>query len=621
MLVHLARCGLGAIIILAVLGAGPSLAATHTVQGLALYGEPKYGPGFKHLDYVNALAPKGGTVRFAGTGTYDSFNPFSPRGVPAINIINITLLYDRLMEPSFDELQSQYGMVAESLTYPDDYAWAEYKIRPNARWQDGTPITSEDVVFSYEVQRDKGSPAFAFSVQDVAKAEAIGPRTVKFTFKEKNNRRSLVSLGLLTIVPKHYWQSRDFSAPVVEPPLTSGAYKITSFDLGRSITLERDPNYWGKDVPINVGRFNFDKIIYEFYRDPTTAFEGFKAGDTDIRFETSQKLWATAYNFPSFVHHQVVRGVIAQQSGFNHQAYYFNLRRAKFKDPALREALGYAFDFTWMNKNLFYNSLVRSENYFGYPGTALAANGLPTQRELALLEPFRKQLPSRVFTQAIHLPDTDGTQQGLRNNLRIAAKLLADAGYTMKDGTLRFPKSGEPVAFEVLMGDPSYQTATEQWAANLKLLGITVTSRLVDLPQFIERQHKFDYDAMVTFRPAPPLPGPELRNSWESFAADMPASPAWVGIKSPVVDALVEKIIASQTMDELLTSVHALDRVLSWNFYSLPLYSVGGKTWVAYWDRFGRPNPESPFGWPWLNTWWVDPHKDSILRSSIAAPN
>ncbi|MFZ1988922.1 MAG: ABC transporter substrate-binding protein, partial [Alphaproteobacteria bacterium] len=244
----------------------------HTVHGLALYGEPKYGPEFKHLDYVNPNAPKGGTVRFSGSGTlsaagtYDSFNPFSPRGVPAINIINLTLLYDRLMEPSFDELQSQYGMIAESLTYPDDYAWAEYKIRPNARWHDGTPITAEDAVFSFEVMRDKGSPAFAYGIDDVAKAEVTAPRTVRFTFKQKNNRRSLVALGLLTIVPKHYWQSRDFSAPVVDPPLTSGPYKITSFELGRSVTMERVPNYWGKDVPINVGRFNFDKIVYQYYR-------------------------------------------------------------------------------------------------------------------------------------------------------------------------------------------------------------------------------------------------------------------------------------------------------------------------------------------------------------------
>ncbi|MFZ1989561.1 MAG: ABC transporter substrate-binding protein, partial [Alphaproteobacteria bacterium] len=378
--------------------------------------------------------------------------------------------------------------------------------------------------------------------------------------------------------------------------------------------------YWGKDVPINVGRFNFDKIIYEYYRDSTVAFEGFKAGDTDIRFEASQKLWAAAYNFPAFTHHQVIRDVIAQQSGFNHQAYYYNLRRTKLKDPVLREALGYAFDFTWMNKNLFYGSLVRSENYFGYPGTELAASGLPTAAELALLEPYRKQLPPRVFTQPVHLPDTDGTQESLRNNLRVAAKLLSDAGYKMKDGKLRFPKSDVPVEFEVMMSDPNYQLATNQWAENLKLLGITATIRLVDLPQFIERQHKFDYDVMVTFRPAPPLPGPELRNGWESFAADVPSSPAWVGVKSPVVDALVEKVISARTMDEVLTSVHALDRVLSWNFYSLPLYSVGGKTWVAYWDRFGRPKPESAFGWPWLNTWWIDSKKDSVLRTSTGEP-
>ncbi len=608
------------LVLLGAARAAPAAPAIHTVQGLALYGEPKYGPNFKHLDYVDPAAPKGGTVRFASVGTYDSFNPFSPRGVSAINIQNITLLYDRLMEPSFDELQSQYGMVAESVTYPDDYAWAEYKLRPNARWHDGTPITAEDVVFSFEAQRDKGSPAFAFSVQDVAKAEVIGPRTVRFTFKQKNNRHSLVALGLLTIVPKHYWQGRDFSAPVVTPPLTSGAYKITSFDLGHSITMERVPNYWGKDVPMNVGRFNFGKIIYEFYRDPTVAFEGFKAGDTDIRFETSQKLWATAYNFPAFTHHQVVRDVIAQQSGFRREAYYFNLRRAKLKDPVLREALGYAFDFTWMNKNLFYNSLVRSENYFGYPGTALAAKGLPTAGELALLNPYRKELPSRVFTQPVHVPDTDGTQEGLRNNLRIAAKLLADAGYKMKDGKLRYPNSDQPVEFEVLMGDPGYERATNQWAVDLKLLGITVTTRLVDLAQFIEREHKFDYDVIVTFRPAPPLPGPELRNAWELFAADVPSSPSWVGVKNPVVDALVEKIISAKTMNEILTSVHALDRVLTWNFYSLPLYSVGGKTWVAYWDRFGRPKPESPFGWPWLNTWWIDSHKDAVLRSTVGAP-
>jgi microcin C transport system substrate-binding protein len=593
----------------------------HTVTGFALYGEPKYGPDFKHFDYVNPDAPKGGTVHLTQVGTYDSLNPYATRGVPAINILNITMLYDRLMEVSYDERQSQYGLLAKTLTYPDNYAWAEYTLRKTARWHDGTPITPQDVVFTFDFLKNHATPVFSSLVSEVAKAEITGPRSVKFTFEKPGNRRALVNLGLMAVIPEHYWKGKDPTQPAVTPPLTSGPYKVSSFEIGRSYTLKRDPNYWGKDLPVNVGRFNYGKVVTDYYRDPTVEFEAFKAGDADLHFESSPKNWATAYTFPAAKKHQIVRSVIKLKSGFQFQAYFFNLRHPLFQDPVLREALAYAFDFAWMNKNLFYGAMERTESYFGYQGSELAESGLPSTRELALLEPYRSQVPKRVFSQAFRLPDTDGTEEGLRNNLRTAAEMLRKAGYVMQGGKLISPRTHKPVAFEVLMSNPGYQGVTEHWAQNLSLLGITVHPRVVDVTQFVQRRNNRSFDVIATLVPMGPYPGQEQRQVWGSAAADQAGSYNFDGVKNPVVDALIDKLASATSAAGLVAATHALDRVLAWNYYTIPLYSTGGRVDVAYWSRFGRPNPDAPFGWPWLTNWWIDPAADAALKTARGGAN
>lgn len=600
-------------------GASKAAAKIITSYGYSLYGKLNHPAGFTHFDYANPDAPKGGTVHMTGFGgNYDSFNPFSPRGRSGVSFYTLTLLYDSMMRTSLDETSAQYCYLCESVSYPDDYTWIEFKMRKTARWHDGKPITPEDVVFSFDTIRNHASPMYRQGLAEVAKAEITGPWTVRFTFNAPNRRLAL-NLGFMPMLAKHYWQGHEFEAPIVTPPLTSGPYKISSFDLGHSYTLTRVKDYWAKDLPVNKGQFNYDKIIYDFYRDSLVAFEAFKAGDVDVRWETSQKNWATAYVWPAAKHKEVRKATLPRRDTALYQGFFYNLRRPLFQDPVLREALGYAFDFSWINKNLLYGLMVRTKSYF--TSTDLGARGLPSAEELKLLEPFRSQLPPRVFTSAFNPPDTDGTEKGLRNNLRTAAQMLSKAGYVVKDGKLISPKTKMPVTFEILMADPGFERVTNHWAENLKLIGITVNLRVVDLSQYLARTSKFDFDMIVGLIPFLPAPGTEIRNLWNSKAADIPRSFNWSGIKNPAVDALVEKVIAAKTQPELIAATRALDRVLLWNFYSIPEYSSGGVMGVAYWDRFGRPDKETWSGFPYQSTWWIDPAKDAALKAARGTSN
>ena len=599
--------------------ATPAKQSIHTSYAVSLYGQPKYPADFKHFDYVNPNAPKGGTIKQAGLGSYDSFNPFALRGTSAINILNQNLTYDSLMTIGFDERATQYCLLAESVTYPDDYSWIEYKLRPNAKWHDGVPITVDDVIFTFNTMSQHASPLYRALLQEIDKVEATGPRTVRFTFKEAGNRRHLLTAGGIAIIPKHYWQGKDFEAPMITPPLTSGPYEVSSFELGRTFTFKRVANYWGKDLPVNVGRHNYDQMITDYYRDSTVTFEAFKAGAYDLRLELSPKDWSVGYIFPAYKHGDVVKDAIKSDQGFLYTGFFYNLRRPLFQDPVLREALAYAFDFKWMNKNLFYDFFIRTRSYFG--NDELAAHGLPSPAELKLLEPYRSQLPPRVFTQEYNPPDTDGTDQGLRNNLRIAMQMLNKAGYVQQNGKLISPKTHQPVAFEILLADPALQLVSGHWADNLKLLGIDVTMHSLDLPRYIKQTQDYDFDVIVGIAGTlTDSPGREQRSYFGSKAADTKGSLNYSGIKNPVVDVLLDKLATTQTKEDLLTTVHALDRVLMWNFYSVPHYSSDSIK-IAYWDRFGKPKIHQSFGVGYNDTWWIDPQKDAAVRAAQGTSN
>lgn len=620
----------------AVLGAAASLAfsqpvlseaaaqpapATHTASAFALHGTPKYPAGFQHFDFVNPDAPKSGSVHLEQLGTYDSFNQYSVRGSAHIML---PIIYDTLMVPSGDEPATVYGLVAQTFTYPDDFSWVEFTLNPKATWHDGQPITAEDVIFSVQMMQSPGTnPTIAGNFTDIAKAEALGPRKVRFTFKRAGNPADIIDASSLPLLPKHFWQGKDFSAPIVTPPLSSGPYKIGAFELGRSITYARVKDYWAKDLPVMRGRYNYDALVYNFFRDQTVAFEAFKAGQTDIRWESNLQAWQQGYDWPAAKAGLVKQIRLPVDGGVLFSGFFFNLRKPMFQDERVREALNYAFDFNWANKNLYYGLMRRQLSYFGPNNRAAAGRGLPSPAELKLLEPLRAEVPARVFTQPVALPETDGTQESLRNNLRIAAGMLRDAGYVMKGGKLVNAKSGQPLSFSILSAAGAAPTLTEAWIANLKLLGIDASIRQVDSVQFQNLLRHFDFEVVSFWVPQIGTPGAEQRARWGSSAADDPGSYNYMGIKNHAVDVLIEDVVAAKGEDDYLAALHALDRVLMWNFYCVPQFNGGNQLLIGYWDRFGRPKSEPAFGQPYTSVWWVDPAKDAQVvaaRGGVAAP-
>lgn len=597
--------------------------ATHTATAFALHGEPKYPANFSHFDYVNPNAPKGGTVRLEQPGTYDTFNPYIVRGAPHVGITQL-FTYDTLMIPSGDEPATQYGLVAQSLTWPDDYSWVEFDLNPKAKWHDGTPLTSNDVVFSVNtLQAPYTSPSIKGNFTEIAKAEALGPHKVRFTFKESGNKALIINASRLPILPKRYWQGKDFTVPTIVPPLTSGPYMIGTFELGRSITYERVKDYWAKDLPVMRGRYNFDKLVYNFFRDQTVALESFKAGQTDIRWESNAQEWVKGYNWPAVQQGLVKKARIKTDGGVLFSGFFFNLRKPIFQDIRVREALNYAFDFNWANKNIYYGMMRRQVSYFGPNDRAAAGHGLPSAAELKYLEPLRSEVPPRVFTQPVALPETDGTQEGLRNNLRVAAGLLQQAGYVMKNGTLVNAKTGQPLSFEILAAAGVAPTLTNAWIANLKLLGVSARLRQVDAVQFQNRLKNFDYEVQSFWIVQVGTPGSEQRARWGSESADQPGSFNYMGIKNHAVDVLIDDVVKADSQEDYLAALHALDRVLMWNFYCVTQFHGGNVINVGYWDRFGRPAIEPPFNQGYTSVWWIDPAKDARVmaaRTGVRTP-
>ena len=586
-------------------------------HGIAMHGDLKYGPDFEHFDYVNPTASKGGAVRLAALGTFDSFNPFIVKGNTATGLGRI---YDTLLIASADEPFSEYGLLAEKVETPADRSWVAFTLRPEARWHDGRPVTVDDVMWTFETLRTKGQPFYRAYYASVDTVEKVGERTVKFTFKPGENRELPLILGQLVVLPKHYWEGRSFDKTTLDPPLGSGAYTIEDFEPGRHVQYRRVDDYWGKELPVNVGRDNFDVIRYDYYRDGTVAVEAFKAGEYDFRMENSSKGWATAYDFPAVTNGVVKKDEIPHDRPSGMQGFAFNSRRPLFQDPRVRQALGYAFDFEWSNRTLFYGQYTRTRSYFD--NSELAATGLPSEAERTILEPYRARLPDEVFTAVYEPPVTDGSGN-IRANLRQAATLLRDAGWRVDKDTrkLTHAESGQTMEFEILLVSPLFERVVLPFVKNLERLGIAATVRTVDTAQYRRRLDDFDFDLIVGSWGQSLSPGNEQRSFWGSTFADRQGSQNLIGIMDPVVDELIKGVIAAPDRTSLINQVHALDRVLQWGYWVVPHWHIPYDR-LAYWDKFGRP-VMTPAQGVQFDTWWVDPEKAATLearKSGLSKP-
>ncbi len=584
--------------------AEPKVTVSH---GLTLLETLKYGPDFKHLDYVNPDAPKGGTVKRFTIGTFDTFNPFIIKGNAAAGI---GFVFETLMTSAPDEISAEYGLIARSIEVPDDLSYATFDLRPEARFHDGTPITADDVIYTFNALKEKGRPFYRFYYANISRAVKLSKHKVKFEFTGPPNRELPQITGQLSVLPKHYWEKRDFSKTTLKPPIGSGPYRISRFEPGRFVEYERVADYWGRDLPINKGRYNFDRMRFDYYRDQTVALEAFKAHQYDFRVENASLIWATGYDFPARRVGTAKLDEVAHSQPTGLSAFIFNLRRTKFQDRSLREALAYAFDFEWSNNNLFYGQYRRTKSYFS--NSELAARELPSKDELAILEPYRGRIPDEVFTRVYEPPKTDGSGR-IRRNLRTATRILRKAGWRIADGKLIDPATGKPLEFEILLVSPLFERIVAPFIRNLKRLGVEARLRTVDQSQYINRIRAFDFDMITSGWGQSESPGNEQRDFWSSTAADRPGSRNLIGLDDLVIDELIEKIVAARDRKSLITATRALDRVLLWGHYVVPQWHLKFDR-IAYWDMFGRPAKDPKYGVDFMS-WWIDPAKAASLDS------
>lgn len=584
--------GLGLLVILLV-GAFAARADTH---GIAMHGEPKYPPGFAHFDYVNPDAPKGGRLRLAAIGGFDSLNPFIIKGEAAKSL---GLTFESLMARSQDEPFSLYGLLAGSVDVAPDRSWITFTLRPEARFSDGKPVTVDDVVFTYETLRSKGRPNHRLFYRQVASVTRPGPNKVKFDFGSGENRELALILGLMPILPKHFFAGRDFERTGLDAIPGSGPYEVVELEPGRLISYRRRSDYWGLSLAPNRGRYNFDRIDYTYYRDAGVALMAFKSGDYDLRFEHDPARWATLYDFPAVAAGDVVKEEVIHGLTQGMRGFAFNTRRPMFADPRVRAALAYAFDFDWANRSLFHGAYRQSASYFS--NSDLAAVGPPSAGELALLEPWRGRVPDEVFGPAYAPPFADGPA-GLRRNLKQAFKLLTEAGWLVRDGRLVGAKSGRPMTFEILLADPRDERIALAFAQNLERLGITARIRTADAAQYERRRRAFDFDIILTDWYQSLSPGSEQLYYWGSVEADIEGSRNYVGVRDPAVDAMVGHLTAARTRPELIAATRALDRILLWSHYVVPLYHDTVER-VAYWHGVAHPAVVPLYGHQ-LTTWW-----------------
>ncbi|WIW45720.1 extracellular solute-binding protein [Bradyrhizobium sp. 62B] len=581
-------------------------------HALSLFGKVKYPADFKRFDYVNPEAPKGGIARQIAVGTFDNFN-IVVSGVKGQIAGAVAFIYESLTTASLDEVSTEYGALAEAVSHPDDFSFVTYRLRPQAKWHDGKPVTPDDVIFSLDSFK-KHHPMYSAYYSHVVRAEKVGEREVKFVFDAPGNRELPQIVGQLTVLPKHWWEGtdaqgrkRDVSATTLEVPLGSGPYKIKDFVAGRSIALERVREYWGRDLPANVGRNNFDELRYEYFRDATVAIEAFKADQVDWRTENSAKNWATAYDFPAVSEKRVILEEFANRSSGVMQAFVPNLRRGKFSDPRVRRALNYAFDFEEMNKQIFFGQYKRISSYFDGIDE-LMATGLPQGKELEILETVRAQVPPEVFTTAYTNP-VGGSPEAVRDNLREALRLFKEAGYEVRDRKLIDVKTGAQFTLELLNSDPSFERITLFYKPSLERLGIAVSVRTVDPTQYENRTREWDFDIVTNSWGESQSPGNEQREFWSSKTADIAGSRNIAGIKNPAIDKLIERVIYASDRDDLVAATKALDRVLLWNHYVVPQWNYP-KVRTARWDRFGRPSELPKYGQPGFPfIWWYDADK------------
>jgi microcin C transport system substrate-binding protein len=579
-------------------------------HALSLFGDIKYPADFKRFDYVNPDAPKGGIARMISIGTFDNFN-IAVMGVKGSIAQAALLVNEALMTKSQDEVVTEYGLLAEAAAHPDDFSWVIYRLRKEARWHDGKPVTPDDVIFSMEVLK-KYSPMYASYYRHVIKTEKSGERDIKFSFDATGNRELPTIVGELPVLPKHYWEGtdsqgrkRDISATALEPPLGSGPYRIKEFVAGRSVRLERVKDYWGANLPVRIGQDNFDEMRFEYFRDNLVALEAFKADQADWISENSAKQWATQYDFPAVAEKRVVKEEFPINDSGRMQAFVLNLRREQFKDARLRRAFNYAFDFEEMNKQLFYGQYKRINSYF--EGTELASSGLPEGTELEILETVRDKVPADVFSKP-YVNSVGGNPESVRANLRESARLLKEAGFEVRDQKL-VDAAGKPVTVEILVQDPSAERIALFYKPSLERIGVTTSIRIVDDAQYQNRLRGFDFDMIIDQWGESLSPGNEQREFWGSQTADQPGSRNTMGIKNPAIDALIEKVIFAKDRPTLVAATRALDRVLLWNFYLVPQFTYGFSRY-ARWDRFSHFDPMPKYGRSGLpSLWWYDADK------------
>ena len=568
-----------------------------------MHGEPKYPPGFRHFDYVNPDAPKGGELRLAAEGSFDSFHPFIPKGSPAAGS---TSMFESLLVSSADEPFTEYGLLAETIETPKDRSWALFTLRREARWHDGRPVTPEDVIFSLEALRKHGQPFFRFYYQAITSAEKVGERQVRFTFGAGDNREMPLIAGQLPILPRHYWEGhngrdgKDFTRTTLEPPLGSGPYRVARFETGRFVELERVREYWGRELAVNRGTNNFDRIRYDYFRDDTVIREAVKAGSIDLRVENQAKAWAVDYDTPAVREGRLIKRAFDHDRPSGMQGFAMNTRRAVFQEPRVRQALALAFDFEWSNRNLFFGQYQRTESYFA--NSELAATGLPGAAERKLLDPWRGKIPEEVFTEAYRAPATDGSGWP-RDNLRRAFALLEESGWVVRDLRLVNEKTGEPFRFEILLVGSGFERIVLPYVRNLRRLGIEARVRVVDSSQYINRLRAFDFDMIVAVWGQSTSPGNEQRDFWGSVAARTSGSRNYTGIASPAVDALIDAIIAAPDRASLVTRTRALDRVLLWSHIVVPNWHSPVDR-IVFWDKFGFPE-KIPMQGTSTDYWWA----------------
>lgn len=580
-------------------------------HALSLFGDVKYPAAFKHFDYVNPGAPKTGAVRQIALGTFDNFN-VTVSGVKGVVAAGIELIYDTLTVQSFDEVATAYGLLAEAMRYPADFSSATYRLRAEAKWHDGTPVSVDDVIFSFEAFR-KNSPQFSAYYRHVVRVEKTGEREVTFVFDGPGNRELPQIVGEMTILPKHWWEGsdasgrkRDVGNTTLEKPLGCGAYRVKEFTPGRNIVYERVPDYWGAKLNVNIGRDNFAEQSFEYFRDPTVALEAFKADQVDFRSENSAKFWATAYDFPAVKDKRVVLEEFDVRNRGIMQAFAFNIRRDKFKDARLRRAFNLAFDFEEMNKQLFYGQYKRISSYFD--GTELACSGLPQGKELEMLETLRDKVPPEVFTAPYTNP-VNGNPEAVRTNLREAMRLAKEAGYEVRERRLTNAATGEPLKVEFLVSDATFERIVLFYKPSLERLGVEATVRIVDDAQYENRLRQWDFDLIIASWPESLSPGNEQRAYWGSQAADQPGSRNWIGIKNAAIDSLIDRVVFAKNREELEVATRALDRVLLWHNYVVPQWTYN-KQRTARWDRFNRPEQLPKYGAAAFPTvWWYDAEK------------